>query len=318
VDPEHSNGRTAAPLTALVVAVIIASLGLAGWSSTAWALGAVALAGFGIAGLTGRRARSQADPGSSGESFEQVPADAGCDARDKVGDAARAIEPNVEATDAPVTGVLAPQRDITADWTVEHTPDDGALHLEALSHGLGVVANDVIRTSKHLDAIRTVTFQVRGQNDELGLVAEQIADTVEIIRKVSAQTNLLALNAAIEAARAGDAGRSFAVVAGEVRKLARDSNTAAESINSILVDVSEMTEAARNVVNTASAEVEASRVLLRSVNEGVAEVVHGMSQVRTSSGSARSSRADLLGAVTGVVGRFDSSPAARRPEGNAW
>ena len=248
VGPENSNRRTAAPVVALLVAVIVAWLGLAGWSDTAWAVGAVALVGLGFAGLAGRRAQVQADARPADESFVQVPADPAGEAPQRVGDGALAAEPNVEAIDAPATASRPCRlRSVTSPWTaaIERIFDGGVLRLEALGDGLTAVAGDVSRASKHLDAIRTITFQVRGQNDELGMVAEQIADTVEIIRKVSAQTNLLALNAAIEAARAGDAGRSFAVVAGEVRKLARDSNTAAESINSILVDVSQMTEAAR-------------------------------------------------------------------------
>jgi hypothetical protein len=71
-----------------------------------------------------------------------------------------------------------------------------------------------------------------------------------------------------------------------------------------------MNEAARDVVNTASAEVEASRVLLRSVHDGVAGVVHGMSQMRISSDYAHDSRADLVGA-------FDGSAYAGWRERNA-
>ncbi|WP_425807944.1 methyl-accepting chemotaxis protein [Desulfitobacterium sp. Sab5] len=60
------------------------------------------------------------------------------------------------------------------------------------------------------------------------------ANILEFIRRVSTQTNLLGLNAAIEAARAGEHGKGFSVVAGEVRKLAEDSNRSANEIGTIL------------------------------------------------------------------------------------
>ncbi len=85
---------------------------------------------------------------------------------------------------------------------------------------LGVVGNKSKESVKNIDMLA-------------GSVKE-IANFVNIITGIADQTNLLALNAAIEAARAGDAGRGFAVVAEEVRKLAEDSNKAAQNITDII------------------------------------------------------------------------------------
>ncbi|HON57354.1 MAG TPA: methyl-accepting chemotaxis protein, partial [bacterium] len=80
--------------------------------------------------------------------------------------------------------------------------------------------------------------------DELGKSAEDIVKILEVIDEISEQTNLLALNAAIEAARAGEAGKGFAVVADEVRKLAERSSQSTKEIAGIINVVRQKTNAA--------------------------------------------------------------------------
>ena len=85
-----------------------------------------------------------------------------------------------------------------------------------------------------MDRVETMVRTSADQVDTLGHRSEEIGQIVETIVNISGQTNLLALNAAIEAARAGEHGRGFAVVAEEIRKLAEDSQEAAQHIAELI------------------------------------------------------------------------------------
>src|SRR2546428_11077682 len=95
---------------------------------------------------------------------------------------------------------------------------------------------------------------------------QSVSSTIETIAR---KTNMLALNATIEAARAGDAGRSFAVVAAEVKKLADDSRAATESIDQIVTEVRDLSEATIEIANSATEGVESPKTQTTRLGEGV-------------------------------------------------
>ncbi len=89
-----------------------------------------------------------------------------------------------------------------------------------------------------------------GLIEGMGRSSQEIGKFIEIIKSIAAQTNLLALNAAIEAARAGEHGRGFAVVADEVRKLAEQSSRAAKDVTQIIHKVMQQTAEATELSRT--------------------------------------------------------------------
>jgi methyl-accepting chemotaxis protein len=117
----------------------------------------------------------------------------------------------------------------------------------------GVVA--VGETASGMERIQSSVEATAQRVTELGAKSDQIGAIVETIDDIAEQTNLLALNAAIEAARAGEQGKGFAVVADEVRKLAERSSRATKEIAALIGQVQVGTEAAVRAMEVGAGEV---------------------------------------------------------------
>ena len=148
-----------------------------------------------------------------------------------------------------------------------------------------------IVVTETIDAINTVATEVSraaGVIHELETDSHNIGTILETIRGIADQTNLLALNAAIEAARAGEQGRGFAVVADEVRKLAQSTQDATSQIQHMItklqgkaVEAARVMEAGQNKVEKSVAQAQRAGESLEKITRAVANISDMNTQIAT-------------------------------------
>ena len=178
---------------------------------------------------------------------------------------------------------------------------------EAASKEAGDGGNSIRTAISQMESIEKVVSESAAVVNELGERSKEIGMIVETITGIAEQTNLLALNAAIEAARAGDQGRGFAVVAEEVRKLAAESQEAAEKIANLIGTIQSQTGNAVQTMNAGTIEVQKGAEVVKEsgtafkriieLNNDVAQQVKGIAQ--TTEEAAKAST-DVISSVQNV------------------
>ncbi|HEY8488735.1 MAG TPA: methyl-accepting chemotaxis protein [Thermaerobacter sp.] len=140
-------------------------------------------------------------------------------------------------------------------------------------------------------------------------LSSQIGEITQVISGIAEQTNLLALNAAIEAARAGEHGRGFAVVADEVRKLAERSAVSAREITGLIDRIQSGTAAVVQAMVTATDQVERGGVMAGQTGEALRAVLDAVQGVVDDVRAIASTAADLRTSTEQVVRAFDAVAA---------
>lgn len=139
----------------------------------------------------------------------------------------------------------------------------------------GSVVSDTISGMQQLsDAVSSSATII----SELGKSSDQIGEIVRVIEDIADQTNLLALNAAIEAARAGEQGRGFAVVADEVRKLAERTTKATKEIGDMIRQIQHDTRGAVESMQQGTTKVTSGVDLVNKTGEALARIVEMVSE----------------------------------------
>lgn len=148
----------------------------------------------------------------------------------------------------------------------------------------------VEKTVKGMVQVKEAVFETAKRIQELGDRSQKIGEIIEVIDDIAGQTNLLALNAAIEAARAGEHGKGFAVVADEVRKLAERSGKATKEIAELINDIQRGTTVAVESMQVGTREVEEGVNLAQIAGKSLQDIVHGVKTSR-----------DHVSRITGLI-----------------
>jgi methyl-accepting chemotaxis protein len=185
---------------------------------------------------------------------------------------------------------------------------DQAQALDETGAALGQLTTTVNETAEGAQRANIIVTSTRSQTDrsrdimtdavaamaEIDKSASEIGQIIGVIDEIALQTNLLALNAGVEAARAGDSGKGFAVIATEVRELARRSAAAAKQIKTLVVK--------------SAANVDTGVRLVDETSKGLSEVLKQVAEISAVVGDIATSartQADGLAQINGAVAAMD-------------
>ncbi len=173
---------------------------------------------------------------------------------------------------------------------------------EATGHGQKAVRDTV----REMERIKSTVEQASKKVIDLGAKSDQIGAIVETIDDIAEQTNLLALNAAIEAARAGEQGKGFAVVADEVRKLAERASRATKEIAALIGQVQTGTEQAVQAMTAGATEVQHGSELAAQAGASLDAIATAVSATKQAVDRITADVDSMSRASAGVVAASDA------------
>ncbi|MGH9811270.1 MAG: methyl-accepting chemotaxis protein, partial [Terriglobia bacterium] len=168
--------------------------------------------------------------------------------------------------------------------SIQRVADTAKVLLDIANRSREEVVTGIQTMEKATDGLNRTNKAIQSSAEiinVLGHRADDIGKIIEVIDDLAEQTNLLALNAAVEAARAGEAGRGFAVVASEVRSLAQRSSQAAKDIKDLITNSNDQVKGGVDLVNRAGAALTEIVDSIKKVAEIVADIANASNEQST-------------------------------------
>ena len=167
----------------------------------------------------------------------------------------------------------------------------------------------VVETLEGMKTIKSKVDLSAQKVQEMGSRSSQIGEIVTTIEDIASQTNLLALNAAIEAARAGEAGKGFAVVADEVRKLAERASAATKEIGGLVRSIQKTVNEAVSAMEEGAKEVDSGVIKAGRAGEALDAIIQAANSVNVQAEQAAAAAQQMAASANELVTAVDSVSA---------